>query len=59
MYKRWQPSSRRHRRRGGGSSRRSSRTEGADRIFLIVAGLFVLGLVLVFALFLYLVYSNV
>lgn len=58
MYKRWQPSSRRHRRRSGGSSRRS-RTEGADRAFLIVAGLFVLGLVLVLALFLYLVYSNV
>ncbi len=57
MYKRWQPSSRRHRRRTGSSSRRSG-TEGADKTVLIVAGLFVLGLVLVFALFLYLVYSN-
>jgi hypothetical protein len=55
VYKRWQPGSRRHRRRNRGSSRRS---EGADRSFLLVAGLFVLGLILVFALFLYLVYSN-
>ncbi len=58
MYKRWQPGSRRDRRRNRGSSRRS-RAEGADKSFLIVAGLFVLGLAIVFALFLYLVYSNV
>lgn len=58
MYKRWQPGSRRDRRRNRGSSRRSG-TEGADRTFLIVAGLFVVGLVLVLALFLYLAYSNV
>ena len=57
MYKRWQPSSRRHRRRNTSSSRRS-RTEGADKTILIVAGLFVLGLILVVALFLYLVYSS-
>ena len=57
MYKRWQPSSRRHRRRNRSASRRSG-TEGADRTFLIVAGLFVLGSILVVALFLYLVYSN-
>jgi cytochrome c biogenesis protein CcdA len=58
VYKRWQPGSRRDRRRNRGSSRRS-RTEGADKNVLIVAGLFALGLALVFALFLYLVYSNV
>jgi len=58
VYKRWQPGSRRDRRRNRGSSRRSG-TEGADRTFLIVAGLFVVGLVLVLALFLYLAYSNV
>ncbi len=58
MYKRWQPSSRRHRRRSGDSSRRSG-TEGAHRTFLIVAGLFVLGLVLVLSLFFYVVYSKV
>jgi hypothetical protein len=56
VFKRWQPSSRRHRRRNTASSRRSG-TEGADRTFLIVAGLFVLGSILVVALFLYLVYS--
>ncbi len=53
MYKRWQPSSRRHRRRNRGSSRNT----GADKTFLIVAGLFALGLAAVFAVFLYLVYS--
>ena len=53
MYKRWQPSSRRHRRRNRGSSR----TGGADKTFLIVAGLFALGLILVLALFLFLIYS--
>ena len=57
MYKRWQPSSRRHRRRNTSSSRRSG-TEGADKTFLIVAGLFVLGSILVVTLFLYLVYSS-
>ena len=57
MYKRWQPSSRRHRRRNPSSSRRSG-TEGADKTFLIVAGLFVLGSILVVTLFLYLVYSS-
>ena len=54
MYKRWQPGSRRHRRRNRGSSS----TEGADRSFLIVAGLFALTLAGVFALFLYLIYSS-
>ena len=54
MFKRWQPSSRRHRRRNRGSSR----TQGADKTFLIMAGLFALGLALVLALFLYLIYSS-
>ena len=57
MYKRWQPGSWRHRRRSRGSSRRP-KPQGADKTVLIVAGLFVLGVVIVFALFLYLVYSN-
>ena len=54
MYKRWQPSSRRHRRRNRGSSR----TEDADKTFLIMAGVFALALIVVFALFLYLIYSS-
>lgn len=58
MYKRWQPGSRRDRRRNRGSSRRSG-SQGADRSFLIVAGVFALGVAFVFAMFLYLVYSNV
>lgn len=58
MYKRRQPGSRRDRRRNGDPSKRSG-TEGADKTVLIVAGLFALGLVLVFALFLYLEHSSV
>lgn len=58
MYNRWRPGSRRDRRRNRGSSRRTG-SEGADRSFLIVAGLFVLALILVFVAFFYVVYSNV
>ncbi len=57
MYKRWTPGSRRHRRRTRSSSRRSGNT-GTDKGFLVVAGLFVVGVAAVFVLFLWLVYSS-
>ncbi|MDP9409332.1 MAG: hypothetical protein M3R38_06455 [Actinomycetota bacterium] len=56
MYKRWTPGSRRDRRRARSSSRRSG-SAGTDKGFLLVAGLFMLGVAAVFVLFLWLVYS--
>jgi hypothetical protein len=46
MYNRWTPSSRRDRRREGRRSRRAA-TRGTDRVFLVVAGLFILGTILI------------
>ncbi len=46
-YKSWKPSSRRN-RRARGSSRRSG-AQGADRTILVIAGLFLLGIILLLA----------
>jgi hypothetical protein len=48
MWERWTPSSRRSRRQSGRRSRRAA-TRGADRTFLVIAGLFVLGVIVVLA----------
>ena len=48
MWERWTPSSRRTRRQRGRRSRQSA-TRGADRTFLAIAGLFVLGVILALA----------
>ncbi len=48
MWERWTPSSRRTRRQRGRRSRQSA-TRGADRTFLVIAGLFVLGVILALA----------
>jgi hypothetical protein len=46
-YKSWKPTSRRN-RRSQGSSRRSA-SQGTDRTFLVVAGLFFLAIILLLA----------
>jgi hypothetical protein len=46
-YKRWTPNSRRNRRRQRGPRRGT--TQGADRTFLVIAGVFLLGIILLLA----------
>jgi hypothetical protein len=48
MWERWTPRSRRTRRQRGRRSRQTA-TRGADRTFLVIAGLFVLGVILALA----------
>jgi hypothetical protein len=48
MWERWTPDSRRNRRQRGRRSRRTA-TQGTDRTIFVIAGLFVLGLILAIA----------
>ena len=48
MWERWTPSSRRTRRQRGRRSRQTA-ARGADRTFLVIAGLFILVVILALA----------